>query len=180
MLSERMEKTLNEQVNAEFYSSYLYLSMSAYFRKINLNGFARWMEVQALEEMTHAMKIYNFLIDRGKTVVLTPIAGPKTSWTSPLEAFQDAYNHELKVTSLINNLMNIAVEERDHASNSFLQWFVNEQVEEESSADEVVQKLKMIGDNSGGLYMLDQEMGARLFTPPPGTTIIAGMAASKA
>lgn len=177
MLSERMEKALNEQVNAELYSAYLYLSMASYFRKINLNGFARWMEVQSLEEVTHAMKFYNFINERGEQTILKPIEGPPISWETPLAAFEDAYSHELKVTDLINNLVNLAIEEKDHATNNFLQWFVSEQVEEEASANEVVQKLLLVRDGQGSLFMLDQELGKRMFNIPVGTTIVAGVTA---
>lgn len=177
MLSERMEKALNEQVNAELYSAYLYLSMASYFRKINLNGFARWMEVQSLEEVTHAMKFYNFINERGEQTILKPLEGPPINWETPLAAFEDAYSHELKVTDLINNLVNLAIEEKDHATNNFLQWFVSEQVEEEASANEVVQKLLLVRDGQGSLFMLDQELGKRMFNIPVGTTIVAGVTA---
>ena len=175
MLSETMEKALNEQVNAELYSAYLYLSMASYFKAVSLNGFARWMEVQSLEEVTHAMRIYGYINERGQQVILDSIEGPPITWESPAAAFEDAYRHELKVTDLINNLVNLAIEEKDHATNNFLQWFVSEQVEEESSTHEVVQKLKLIREAEGGLFLLDQELGRRLFTIPPGTTIVAGM-----
>ncbi len=177
MLNEKVGTALNEQVNAELYSSYLYLSMCSYFKKINLEGFARWMEVQALEELTHAMKFFNFISERGNHVVLTPIDGPQTSWDSPLAVIEDVYRHELKVSGLINNLVNIAMEQKDHATVNFLQWFVGEQVEEETSADAIVQKLKLIGGEGGGLFLLDQELGRRVFVPPPGTTILAAAAA---
>ncbi len=173
MLNEKVRNALNEQVNAELYSSYLYLSMCSYFKKINLEGFARWMEAQALEEITHAMKIFNFISERGDHVDLTGIDGPPTSWESPRAAFEDAYGHEVKVTGLINNLVDISMEQKDHATLNFLQWFVGEQVEEETSTDAVVQKLKLIGGEGGGMFLLDQELGRRVFVPPPGTTIIA-------
>jgi ferritin len=175
MLSENMAKALNKQVNAEFYSAYLYLSMSSYFRRSNLIGFARWMEVQALEEITHAMKFDSYINERGERAILAAIENPRTSWDSPLAAFEDAYRHELKVTALIYDLVNLALEEKDHASNNFLQWFVGEQVEEESSADEIVQKLKLLRDNQGALFLLDQELGQRTFAIPPGTTIVGGV-----
>lgn len=174
MLNEKVKDALNEQVNAELYSAYLYLSMVAYFKKISLEGFARWMEIQAMEEMTHAMKIFEYISERGSHVILTPIAGPETMWESPLAVFEDAYRHEVKVSDLINNLVDIAMEHKDHATTNFLQWFVGEQVEEETTADTVVQKLKLVGNDGGGLFMLDQELGARVFVPPPGTTIFGG------
>jgi len=172
MLSEKMEAALNDQINAELYSSYLYLAMAAYFHDVNLAGFAHWMEAQALEEQIHAMKFYNFIYERGGRINLTAIAGPPVKWASPLNVFEDAYGHEQKVTALINNLVNLAIDERDHASNNFLQWFVSEQVEEEASADQVVRKLKLMGDAKGALFMLDQELAQRIVTLPPGVTFI--------
>ncbi len=165
MISEKMQEALNGQVNAELYSAYLYLSMEAYFKSQNLPGFANWMRVQTQEELTHAMKIYDFVNERGGRVILKPIEEPPAQWKSPLAAFEDAYKHEQKVTGLIDNLVNLAIDEKDHATNSFLQWFVNEQVEEESSADEVVKKLKMVEKAPGGMFMIDQELGQRVFTP---------------
>ena len=166
MLGEKIQSALNKQVNAEMYSSYLYLSMSAYFKSLNLAGFANWMRVQAQEELVHAMKFYDFINERGGRVMLQQVEAPPTEWSSPLDVFENAYKHEQKVTGLINDLVNLVVGERDHATNIFLQWFVTEQVEEEASADEVVQQLKLVGDDSGGLFMLDREMGQRVFTPP--------------
>ena len=166
MISKKMEKALNEQVNAELYSAYLYLSMESYFKSLNLNGFANWMMVQTQEEVSHAMKIYEFIDERGGRIALKAIEGPKTEWDSPLDVFKVVYEHEQKVTSLINDLVNLAIEEKDHATNSFLQWFVNEQVEEEASADQLVQQLKMMEKAPGGMFMLDRELGQRVFTPP--------------
>ena len=166
MISKKIEKALNEQVNAELYSAYLYLSMEAYFKSLNLNGFANWMRVQTQEEVSHAMKIYGFIDERGGRITLKAIDGPQTKWDSPLDVFNAVYEHEQKVTSLINNLVDLAIEEKDHATNTFLQWFVNEQVEEEASADQVVQQLKMMEKAPGGTFMLDRELGQRVFTPP--------------
>jgi ferritin len=166
MIGKKLEQALNEQVNAEMYSAYLYLSMESFFKSLNLNGFATWMRAQTQEEMMHAMKIYDFIIERGGRVLLKPIEGPQTKWESPLAVFEAVSKHEQKVTSLINNLVDLAIEEKDHATNSFLQWFVNEQVEEEASADEVVQQLKMMEKAPGGMFMLDRELGQRVFTPP--------------
>ena len=166
MIGKKMEKALNEQVNAEMYSAYLYLSMESYFKSLNLNGFANWMRVQTQEEMTHAMKIYDYIIERGGRVLLKAIEGPKTEWESPLDVMKAVSKHEQKVTSLINKLVDLAIEEKDHATNGFLQWFVNEQVEEESSADELVQKLKLMENAPGGMFMLDKELSLRVFTPP--------------
>jgi ferritin len=166
MIGEQMVKALNDQLNAELYSSYLYLSMSAYFQSLNLKGFANWMRVQTQEELLHAVKFYDFINNRGGRVKLAAIETPPSEWESPLQVFETAYQHEQKVTSLINNLVEIALEERDHATEIFLQWFVTEQVEEEDSANTVIQKLKLMGDAPGGMFMLDNELGQRVFTPP--------------
>ena len=166
MLSKEMESALNKQINAEMFSAYLYLSMAAYFESISLDGFAKWMEAQAMEEMAHAKKFYDFVSERGGRILLDAIKKPKTDWTSPLEAFEDASKHEQYVTSLINELVNLAIEEKDHASNNFLQWFVAEQVEEEASADSIVQKLKLVGDRGNAIFMMDRELGQRTFTLP--------------
>lgn len=166
MIKKKMQETLNKQSNRELYSSYLYLSMSAYFESINLKGFANWMMVQAQEELVHAMKFYDYVVERGGRVILDAIEAPPSEWASPMKVFEYTYKHEQKVTGLINNLVNLAVAEKDHATNSFLQWFVTEQVEEEASADEVVQKLKLAGDEGSGLFMLDRELAQRVFTPP--------------
>ena len=162
-----MQDALNEQVNKELYSAYLYLSMEAYFESVNLPGFANWMRIQTQEELTHTTKIYDYVNERGGRITLKAIDGPPTQWDSPLAVFQAGYAHEQKVTGLINELVNISIELKDHASNMFLQWFVNEQVEEEKNADDVVQKLKLMADAPGGLYMLDAELAQRIFTPPP-------------
>ncbi|MBW2095928.1 MAG: ferritin [Deltaproteobacteria bacterium] len=166
MLNQRMEDALNEQHNAELYSGYLYLAMSAWFQSVNLSGFAAWMRVQAQEELVHAMKFYDYIHERGGGVTLKTIDGPPSEWESPLAAFEGAYAHEQKVTGMINDLVDLAREEHDHATEIFLQWFVTEQVEEEDSANEVVQKIKLMGEASGGLFMLDRELGQRTFAPP--------------
>ncbi|MHC4426024.1 MAG: ferritin [Planctomycetota bacterium] len=166
MISKKMQEALNGQVNAELYSAYLYLSMESYFKSLNLNGFANWMRVQTQEEVVHAMKIYDFINERNGRVILKTVEGPPTKWDSPLAVFEAVYTHEQKVTGLINDLLDLAIEEKDHATNTFLQWFVNEQVEEESSADEMVQQLKMMESAPGGMFMLDRELGQRVFTPP--------------
>jgi ferritin len=167
MIGKKMEAALNGQVNAELYSAYLYLSMESYFKSLDLNGFANWMRVQTQEEIVHAMKMYDFINERSGRAVLKAIEGPPTQWDSPRAVFEAAYAHEQKVTGLINGLVDLAIKEKDHATNTFLQWFVNEQVEEESSADQIVQQLKMMEDAPGGLFMLDRELAQRVFTPPP-------------
>ena len=161
MIDGRTQEALNKHANAEFYSSYLYLSMSAYFQSINLIGFAHWMRVQAREELAHAMKFYDHVIERGGRVSLQAVAAPTAQWDSPLAAFEDAYRHEQKVTGLINQLVDEAVQSKDHATNAFLQWFVSEQVEEEASVDAIVQKLKLVGGAPGGLFMIDHHLGER-------------------
>lgn len=166
MLSKQIQDAINEQINAELYSAYIYASMSAYFQSVNLPGFANWMRVQTQEEVMHAFKFYAYVNERGGRVVLQAIDAPPQEWDSPLAAFEAVYVHEQKVTGLINDLVDLAVKESDHATTNFLQWFVSEQVEEEAGADEVVQKLKLVGDAPGGLFMLDREMGQRIFTPP--------------
>ncbi len=166
MLKQTMQDALNEQINAELYSGYLYLAMAAYFASVNLKGMATWMRVQEQEERFHALKFYDYLVERGGTVRLAAIAAPELSWASPLAAFEAAYAHEQKVTARINALVDLAIKEGDHATNSFLQWYVTEQVEEEASADGVVQQLKLGGDNSSALFMIDRELAARVFTPP--------------
>ncbi|MFH0960148.1 MAG: ferritin [Pseudomonadota bacterium] len=167
MIKEDIQKSFNDQINAEIYSSYLYLSMAAYFNSVNLPGFANWMKCQAQEELVHAMKFFDFVNERRGDVTLKAIDGPPTTWDSPAHAFEEAYKHEQKVTSLINGLVDLAMAERDHASSSFLQWFVNEQVEEEASTDDVVQRLKLAGDKGGGLFMIDRELATRTFVYPP-------------
>ena len=170
MFSKQMESALNDQINAEMYSAYLYLAMSAYFQSTNLSGFANWMKIQAQEEMVHAMKFYDYINERGGRVALQDIEAPPKDWDSPLDVFDATLLHEQKVTSLINTLVDIAMEERDHATNIFLQWFVSEQVEEEDTANEMLQKIKLMGDAPGGMFMLDNEMGQRVFTAPADTT----------
>ncbi|HHF58812.1 MAG TPA: ferritin [Thermoplasmatales archaeon] len=166
MLSERMMKALNKQLNAELYSAYLYLSMAAYFESKNLKGFANWMRVQAQEELTHAMKFFDYINERRGRVYLEAIEKPPIEWKSPLDVFEATYEHEVKVTSMINDLVNMAMEEKDHATYNMLQWFVAEQVEEEASADEVRQQLRMIKEDGRGIMMLDRELKQRTFTPP--------------
>ena len=166
MLNEKIQKALNDQINAELYSSYLYLAMSAYFGSINLNGFANWMRIQAQEELAHSIKFYDYVEERGGRVLLGSVDGPRTEWGSPLEVFEHVYEHEVHVTSLINKLVDLAIEISDHATNNFLQWFVAEQVEEESAADDVVQRLKLVGNDGAGLFMLNQELTARTFVMP--------------
>ena len=162
MIHERMEKALNEQINAELHSAYLYLSMVSYFQDKSLNGFAQYMKVQAQEEMLHAQTFFNHLIERGGRVKLAAIEGPQTDWSSVLEAFEAALAHEQYISARINKLMDLAKELGDHASVPMLHWFINEQVEEESNADDVVKKLRLIGDVGHGIFMMDRELGQRI------------------
>jgi ferritin len=161
MISEKMEKALNEQINEEFYSAYLYLAMSAWFESQNLPGFASWMKIQMREETTHAMKFFDFIHERRGRAVLKTVKEPGQEWKSPLAAFEAALQHEQHITGCINNLMNLAVAEKDHATAGLLQWFVKEQVEEEAAADRIVQMLKMAANAPGALLMLDHAMGER-------------------
>lgn len=166
MLTEKMQKALNDQINAEMWSSYLYLSMSAYFEDKGLPGFANWMRVQADEENMHAMKFFDYINERSGRVHLKPIAEVQVEWKSTLDAFEDTLKHEQKVTSLINNLMDIAIEERDHATQSFLKWFIDEQVEEEASVNEILDQLRLVEGTGNGLFMLDREMKTRTLAAP--------------
>ncbi len=161
MLSEKMQQALNKQINAELYSSYLYRSMEAYFLAGNLKGFARWMSAQANEEHSHAMKFFEYINERSGRVTLTEIASPPTEWANPLAVFKAVYQHEQKVTGMINDLAKLAESEKDYATSVLLQWFVKEQVEEEASALEIVEKLKMIKDSAQGLFMMDSILGQR-------------------
>ncbi len=167
MLNKKMEQAINAQINAELYSSYLYLAMCAHFESVSLGGMATWMRMQAQEELFHAIKMYDFVHERGGKVTLSAIAKPPGQWKTPLAVFTAVLEHEQKVTGLINDLVNLALDERDHATNIFLQWFVTEQVEEEASASTIVDKLKLIGTDANGLFVLDNELGQRVFTPPP-------------
>jgi len=168
MLSKKMEKALNDQVVAETFSAYLYWSMSAYFEELNLKGFASWMRVQVQEEMTHAAKFFDYIVERGGRVKLGAIEAPTTDWANPLACFKAVLKHEVKVTGLINKLVKLAREENDNASEFCLQWFVTEQVEEESSADAVIKQLELVEGAPQGLFMIDRELGQRVFTPPAG------------
>lgn len=165
MLSKKLEAALNAQINAELWSAYLYLSMSAHFAADGKPGFANWFEVQFKEEQDHAMKFFHYIIERGGKVELKPIAKVPHSWKTPLEAFEDTLKHEVEVTSLINNLVALAKEENDYATESMLKWFVDEQVEEEATAQSYIDALKMIKDNGFGIYTLDKELQIRAYSP---------------
>jgi ferritin len=161
MLGKAIQDAINEQIKNELYSAYQYLSMAAYCESENLPGFAHWMRTQAQEETEHAIKFYDFILDRNGRVVLQAIEGPVVEFGSPLEVFERALEHEQRVTAMINDLYGLAARENDYASQTFLQWFVTEQVEEEKNAGDVVETLKMIGDKSEALFLLDRELGRR-------------------
>jgi ferritin len=165
-INEKLQKALNAQINAEWYSSYLYLAMSAYFESQDLPGFANWMRVQAREEDFHVQKLFDYVVERGGRVVLEAIEKPPVEWKSPLDAFEAALAHEQEITGLINDLVGLAVEQKDRATESFLQWYVDEQVEEESSAEQVVKMVKMGAGQPVAMLMLDRELAGRTFTPP--------------
>jgi len=160
-IKEKLVQAINKQINAELYSSYLYLAMAAYFESNNWMGFAQWMKVQLREENTHAMKFYEYLVIRGGRVVLSAIDAPDREWKSPLGVFEAVYAHEVKVTAMVNDLLKLARDEQDTATEVMLQWFINEQVEEEANALLILEKLKMIKDSTNGLFMLDHKLGER-------------------
>ena len=169
MISKKMEEALNKQLNRELFSSYLYLSMATYFEKNSFVGMAQWMKLQAEEEHTHSMKFFEFIQKVGGRVILEQIDKPQTDWTSAQNAFEDALGHEEYITKNINELTDLAISERDHSTKTFLQWYIDEQVEEEATANEIVQKFKLIGESKSGIYMLDRELGARVLTPATST-----------
>jgi len=158
-----MIDAFNEQIKNEFYSAYMYLSMSAYFADLGLPGFAAWMRVQAQEEVTHATKMYDYVLARGEKVVLKAIDAPPATWESPLEVMKAGLEHEKFVTKCLNELTDLAVKEKDHASQIFLSWYITEQVEEEQSFGDIVNALKLIKGEGQGLLMMDRELGARTF-----------------
>ena len=170
MLSEKVNKALNDQINAELYSAYLYYAMAAYFDDIGLPGAANWMQCQGVEELTHVRKFFAYISDRGGRVTLGAIEAPPEEWASPLAAFEAVYQHEVKVTALINGLVGLARNESDFNTDNFLQWFVAEQVEEESTVDDIVQKLRLVEQSKGGLFMIDRELAARRVVVPPEIT----------
>ena len=161
MISKSMQEAVNEQINKELYSSYLYLSMAAYFENKNLPGFARWLHVQADEERGHGMRLYQHLVDRGGRVMLQAIAAPATEWKSYLEVFKEVQAHEASVTASINGLYELALKEKDYPMQVLLQWFINEQVEEEKNAAEIVQQLELIDAHGTAVLMLDHQLGKR-------------------
>ena len=161
MISKKVEAALSAQLNQELYAAYVYLSMSAYFDSINLDGFAHWMRLQAQEELTHSTKVFDFMLEREATVKLIAVKAPPSTWKTPLAACQDALKSERLNTKQINDLVELSFVTKDHATRVFLQWFVDEQVEEEASASKLVEKVKMVKDDKGALFILDQDLGKR-------------------
>ncbi len=161
MINTKITAALNAQLNMEYYSAYSYLAMSAYFLRQNLNGFAHWMRVQAQEELTHGMKIYDFLDDREADIRFGTIDTPKQCWDSPLEVFEDTLAQERKVSQSIYNIADLALSERDHATHTFLQWFITEQVEEEAIVRELIDTIKLVGIEGNGLFLLDRDLAQR-------------------
>lgn len=162
-----MEDRLNDHINAEFYSAHLYLSMSAYFKSIDLLGFATWMQAQFEEEMSHAMRFFEYVDRMDGRVKLTAIKAPPVEWDSPIAVFKQTYAHEQAVSARIHELVSLAIKENDHPTNNFLQWFISEQVEEESSVKAILKKLEFVGDSKSALLMIDQELSSRVFKDSP-------------
>jgi len=166
MLSKSLEDALNTQLHLEFESSYLYLSMSAWFEWKNMLGFARWMNIQRDEEQLHASKFYHFILDRGGQVKLKSLQQPKWEWDGPIQVFEAALEHEMLVTGRIHALIDQVMAERDHPGFTFLQWFVSEQVEEEASLTAILDQLRMVQDSQSGMFLIDKELGSRVAENP--------------
>jgi ferritin len=169
MIDHKVCAALNAQINAEIYSAYLYLAMSSWFDARNLKGLAGWMNVQIQEELFHAQKQHQYVLERGGKPEFGRVEAPPAQWDTPLAVFECAYEHEQSVTRAINDLVELGASAKDHATVNFLQWFVGEQVEEEASFDAIVQQLRLAGDNGAALLMLDREMAARAFVPAVGS-----------
>ncbi|MFQ6103950.1 MAG: ferritin [Candidatus Glassbacteria bacterium] len=167
MISKKMTEALNKRINEEIYSAYLYLSMASHATVIGLKGFASWFQIQVREELFHAQKIYNYVLDQDTKVTLGAIAKPPANFKSPTELFEKTLAHEKGVTAAINKVVDLARQEKDHATEAMLQWFVTEQVEEEAMANDVLQQLKLVGTDGSGLFMIDRQLATRTFTPPP-------------
>jgi ferritin len=172
MISKKMAAALNKHMNLELYSSHIYLSMSSCAHALGLKGAANWFSVQYREEMTHFFRFYTYLIDQGENVELLAAKAVPNTYGTLLEMMEKTLVHEQRITQCINELSEQAVREKDHATQIFLQWFVTEQVEEENNDRDLIAKLKLVGDNGHGILMIDAEMGQRVFTPPPGTTVM--------
>lgn len=170
MISQKLQEAINKQINREIHSAYLYQSMAAYFESLSLDGMAVWMDKQTQEEMFHARKFYDYMNERGGRVIFTGIEAPKTEWQSPLNAFEDALIHEEYITKSIYELLDLAIQEKDHMTQVFLHWFVTEQAEEENSVSTVIDKLKLVKDSPNGIFMMDRELSKRATEPPPGAS----------
>ncbi len=166
MLHQKMQDAINQQVNAEYYSAYLYLAMAAKFADLGLSGGTNWMKVQSQEELVHAGMFVDYIIERGGELELADVKAHGKEWTTPLSIFEYALAHEQHVTELIGDLADLALQLKDHSTFQFLQWFIAEQVEEEASAQDVIDKLRLAGETAGGLYQVDRELATRVFTPP--------------
>jgi ferritin len=166
MLHEKMQAALNKQVNAEYYSAYLYLAMAAKFADLGYAGGVNWMKVQFQEELAHAGMIFDYILERGGEVELSDIKAHAKEWTTPLAVYEYTLAHEQHVTALIGGLADLALEIKDHSTFQFLQWFIAEQVEEEASAQDVCDKIRLAGETPGGMYQVDKELAARVFNPP--------------
>lgn len=169
MLKNEMLKALNDQINAELYSAYLYLSMSGYCANKDLAGMANWFRVQAQEEMLHASKFFDYILDRDGQVTLGQIAAPPATFKSALEAFELSLKHEQSVTARIHKLVELSTKKGDHTTTTFLQWFVTEQIEEEASVRQVIGQLRLVSDSGSGMFLVDRELATRVFTPPAAT-----------
>lgn len=163
-MDANVEAAMNRHINRELFSSYLYLSMAAWCEAEGLRGFSHWMRLQSVEENVHVMKFFDFVLDRGGRVEFLELAAPQREWASPLDVFQAALDHEREVSGYINELMDAVIDARDHAANVFLQWFVQEQVEEEASVADIVSRLELVGEDGRGILLIDQELAARTDT----------------
>ena len=180
MIPKKMEEAFSEQVKFELESAYIYLSMAAYFDAEGFAGMGTWMRAQVQEEVTHAMRFYKHIVERGGQVKMHPLAAPSQDWKSPLAAFEAAYEHERFITGKIDGLVRLAQAEGDHASRTLLQWFVDEQIEEEASTSKVAQDLKLVGSDGRGILMLDRELGTRTFVLAPDLAALYAQAAAGA
>ncbi len=166
MIKKEVLDAMNEQINAETYSAYMYLSMAAYFENMGLEGFANWMKIQYQEESAHAIKFFNYVTERNGRVVLKAVAQPPVDFDGIVDVFEKTLEHEIKVTAMINNLVDVAIKANDHASQSFLKWYVDEQVEEEANVEKILSTLKLINGQGNGIFMMDRELGQRVFVDP--------------
>ena len=162
MLKDKLQKALNKQLNEELYSSYAYLSMSAHFSALNLDGMAHWLRLQSQEEYGHGMKIYEYILQRNGRVSLAQISAPAESWKTLIDLFEEVMAHEQKVSASIDSIVELTLQEKDYATNNFLQWFISEQVEEEATSQFILDRAKLVGDNRNGIFLLDREMAQRV------------------